>query len=169
MREKVLKVLELYMEGGSLASHLAKVGMSKGDFYKTKREQPDLGAMYLDIQVARADMMVDENYQLANDVITDDDIDPRRARVSADIKTRIAEAFDRDRFGQNVKLNVSGVIDLTGALIEAKQRAALPGRNLEPIAYTEYETLPDVASMRSPDKQSGATLPAAFVDPFSDD
>ena len=171
MRDLVLKVFETYSEGGSINAAIDAFNMKHSDFYRIKRENPDLQALYLEIQKARADMMYDEAYGISEDVMNPElKTDPRNARVAADIRMKIAAAFDRDRFGDNVKVNIAGTIDLTGALIEAKQRASLPGRNLDTITDAEYETLPDVASMRSPDKQSGAAqLLPGFVDPFSDD
>ena len=170
MRDQAISALKLYAEGGTLAAALKKVGMAKREFYAAKRDNPDIQALYIETQLARADMMVDESYEISETVLTDENSDPRRARVASDIRMNIAKAFDRDRFGDNVKVNIAGTIDLTGALIEAKQRASLPGRNLDQVIDAEYETLPSVVSVRSPDKQSGAAqLLPGFVDPFSDD
>jgi hypothetical protein len=168
MREQVMKAFETYSEGGSIGQALDAINMRRGDFYKVLRADPALKALYLEIQQSRADMMYDESYEISEQALNEG-ADPRGARVASDIRMKIAAAFDRDRFGDNVKVNIAGTIDLTGALIEAKQRAALPGRNLDTITDAEYETLPSVALASSPDKQSGAHVPAGFVDPFSDD
>ena len=171
MRDLVLKVFEKYSEGGSIGAAIDSVNMKHGDFYKTKRQHPDLQALYLEIQMARADMMYDEAYAISEDVLdTELKTDPRSARVAADIRMKIAAAFDRDRFGDNVKIDVRGTIDLSTALIEAKQRASQPGRNLETVSDAEYEVLPHVQRIEPPDLQSdNASVPAGFVDPFSDD
>ena len=170
MRDRVISALKIYAEGGSLAAALRQVHLAKGDFYKMKRENPDLQTLYLQTQESRADMMVDESYEISETVLTDESADPRRARVASDIRMNIAKAFDRDRFGDNVKLNINASIDLSGALLEAKQRAAQPGRNLGQVTDAEYEVLPHVQRIELPDLQSdSAPVPAGFVDPFSDD
>jgi hypothetical protein len=181
MRDKVLEVFKIYAEGGSINAALDTLGMKRGDFFRVKRESPDLQALYLEIQKARADMMYDEAYEISADVlepevtvIQDGDktviskpADPRAARVAADIRMKIAAAFDRDRFGDNVKVNIAGTIDLTGALSEARARTLLPGRNLGNAIDVEFEQIPSVQRVGATDKQSGA--PSGFVDPFADD
>jgi peptide deformylase len=166
MRDKVLKMFETYAEGGSLGLALDKIGLSRMAFYKAMRDDPSLKSLYYDIQASRADMMYDESYKISEDVLTVEGTDPRSARVAADIRMRIAAAFDRDRFGDNVKVTHAGQVDISGALLEARNRSLRPARDLPTISDAQYVELPTLSIADPTDKQS--VTRKDFIDPFSD-
>jgi hypothetical protein len=166
MRDKVLKLFETYAEGGSLGHALDKIGLSRMAFYKALRDDPSLKTLYYDIQASRADMMYDESYKISEDVLTVEGTDPRSARVAADIRMKIAAAFDRDRFGDNVKVTHAGQIDISGALLEAKNRSLRPARDLQTISDAQYIELPSLLAAEPTDKQSAERKD--FVDPFEE-
>ncbi len=116
--------------------HFAISGLA---FYRALRENPDLKQAYHDVQAGRADMMYDEAYAIS----TDANLDPRHARVASDIRMKMAAAFDRQRFGERIDMTLSGHVDLTAALLEARNRASLqPPRDLEVIPDAEYMAIP---------------------------
>lgn len=123
----VRNVLELYAEGGTVKEHLNTHNIKHGHFYAYLRANPEVKSTYHDIQESRADMMVDETYGL-------DCSDPRAARVKADIRLKIAALYDRRRFGDRIDLNVTGQVDITGALTEAQTRSLRPMRDLANVS-----------------------------------
>jgi hypothetical protein len=134
--EKVIKALEMYAEGGTKKAHLDALNMRHGDFYAVLRAHPELDQIYKDIQRDRADMMVDESYQLG----TDEMPDPRVARVRAEIRMKIAGMYDRKRFGEKVDLTIENRVDLR-AVIAGVEARALPWRDLSPVVDAQVEAI----------------------------
>jgi hypothetical protein len=143
------------------------VGMDFNVFYKTLRQEPDLKALYHEIQEARADMMVDECYKLG----TDKEADPKRARVSAEILLKIAGKYDAKRFGEKMNIELGGTVSIQEALSEAAARVLPPQRDLKEITDAEYTEITTASLPATTDRQSGAPQKEAAkpaVDPFED-
>lgn len=165
MRDKVLAAIALYAEGGSIGQHLDTIGLSRADFYGHKRKNPELQALYLEVQEARADMMVDEAYLLG----TDKDLNPQVARVQAEIRLKIAAAFDRRRFGERVQLDTEIKVSLTQAIEEGRRRALRPPCDPATILDAEYTMITDASTPKASDKQSEQPKKAGdppMLDPF---
>lgn len=152
---KVQKVLALYADGGTQKEHLDTVGLSPGEYYAYIRANPAADQILEEIEKARARMMVDESYQIANDVLAVQvegqppisRPDQKAARVSADIRLKIAAMYDRKRFGDRLAVDLQ-TVDITGALSEAKTRTLRPLSDLTNVAdaqvieYTQRAALP---------------------------
>lgn len=139
MRQKFEIALAAYAEGGTIKSALKSAGMCSGDFYKFLAANPQDKARYYTVQEARADMMVDEAYELS----TDSEIDPRRARVQSEIRLKIAATYDRARFGDRVDVNVRGQVDMVAAIADARARINRPAT--DPARIIEAQCV-DVAA-----------------------
>lgn len=156
MRDKVLKAIEIYAEGGTIKAARAALNLKGSDFYACLRANPDIDAQYREVQRSRADMMIDEAY----DISTDKDGDPRIMRVQADVRVKIAGLYDRQRFGEKIDLTVHNHVDLSAALLEARNRALpQPLRNLENVTDAEFVALPGISDSGAADKQSAAPEP----------
>lgn len=136
------------------------------DFYQLLREEPALKERYYSIQQDRADMMFDEAYQIG----TDNDKDPRIARVQADIRMKIGAAYDRKRFGEKIGVELDAGPNLVEALQAARKRIALPLCDPAPTLEAEYSVIPDESVERATDIQSdeptSEPLDEATDDPF---
>lgn len=152
MRDKVLAAIAMYAEGGSIGQHLDAIGLSRADFYSFKRKNPELHTLYLEVQEARADMMVDEAYVLG----TDKELNPQVARVQAEIRLKIAAAFDRRRFGERVALETEVKVSLTQALEDARARALRPPCDPANIIDAEYTAITDASHSQTSDCLSDA-------------
>lgn len=159
MRNKVLRAFELYSEGGSIGKHLDTVGLSRRDFYRTKRNDHELSAIYLEIQEARADMMVDEAYELGSDT----SLDPRAMRAMVEVRVKIAGMFDRKRFGDKIAVEHEIRPNLVAAIESGRSRAALPSRDLHPIIDVQAIDITPMLASSATDMQSEE----GEIDPFS--
>lgn len=145
--------LAAYAEGGTLKTAVKGAGLCQADFYGFLRNRPDVKSRYYAIQQDRADMMIDEAYEIS----TDDEIDPRRARVQAETRIKIAGKFDRARFGEHVDVNHTATIDLGAALAAAKSRVALPQRDLATLPSQQVIDVTPLPAMGATDTQSAGT------------
>lgn len=159
MREKFELVLARYAEGGTLLSALKAAQFRHADFYKFLADNPSDKARYYTVQESRADMMVDEAYEIS----TDDTKDHRRARVQAEIRLKIAATYDRARFGERVDVNVRGQVDMVAALAEAKARVLRPPRDPAQIIDAEYAVIAAPNAHVTPDTQANARLASADI------
>lgn len=167
MREKVLAIFKEYSEGGTIRSARDAHGVNGFDFYRLLRQQPDLKALYHQIQEARADMMYDEAYEIS----TDESKAPHAARVMAEIRMKIGQAYDRKRFGDKVSVEVDAGPNLHAALEAAKTRVLLPVRDPAQITDAQYVDITQQSSGETTDQQSVAApyvLPPGVPDPFED-
>ena len=150
MRDKVLAALAVYNEGGTIGAALDAQNLRRGDFYKFKAENPDIEDLYVRVQQARADMMIDEAYSLS----TADMPDPRAARVKADIRIKIAGLYDRARFGDKVTLEHDAGPNVLAAIAAAKDRIARPLRDLGNVIEAQHVEVIDLTPSGTTDKQS---------------
>lgn len=153
MREKFEIALAAYAEGGTVKSALKSAGIASGDFYKYMASNPQDKARYYAVQEARADMMMDEAYALS----TDDEKDPRRARVQAEIRMKIAATYDRARFGDRVDVNVRGQVDMIAALADARARVTRPTTDPAPVIAADYVEITDAFTIGAPATASDAS------------
>jgi hypothetical protein len=75
--------------------------------------------------------------------------------VRADILTRLAGFFDRSRFGDKLDVSVTGQIDLTAALADARARALpQPPCDLTNAIDAEFSTIPQLSVLETTDQRS---------------
>jgi hypothetical protein len=161
MRDKVLRAFEMYAEGGTIRAARDKLGIGGLAYYQCLRDNPDLKRLYYEIQEARADMMVDEAYAIS----MDSSLHPQAARVMADIRIKIAAAFDRKRFGEKVAVELDAGPNISEALAAARARTLRPPSDLAQIAAGQVIDITPTTLDATTDKQSAA--PSA--EPASDE
>lgn len=167
IRDKVLEAFNKYAEGGTIGRALDDLGLCRRDFYRALRQEPSLQEEYLSIQKGRADMMVDEAYAISTDSVAD----PKRARVQADIRLKIAGNYDRARFGEKVDINMNGQVDITAALLEARNRTGRPAGDLIAAPITQAIEVQAVPVPETTDKETVALPNEAaneMPNPFDD-
>jgi hypothetical protein len=167
IRDKILNALTQFAEGMTIRRAIGEQKISNLQFYQGLEAHPDLKVLYHQIQEYRADAMVDEAYELS----TDENITPQQARERSQIRLKIAGLYDRKRFGERVDLSVSGQVDITAALLEARNRTGRPGSDLiaAPIDQAiEVQALPvsDATDKQTvaPAKEAANELPDPFAD-----
>lgn len=161
MKDQALKVIEMYAEGGTLQAARDHYNMRGAEFYRALSAFPEVNALYVEAQKNRADMMYDEAYQIS----TDATVHPSQARVQAEIRMKIAAAFDRAKFGDNLKLEVDQTVSVSDALTAARNRALRPRRDLENVIDVQPSDNAQQIEQGTTDKQSVA-LPKPKVNPF---
>lgn len=147
MRDKVLRAIQTYAEGGTIADAIDAQKMRRLAFYQTKDAHRDLTELYDQVQRFRADMMYDEAYRIS----TDTSLSPSAAREMAAIRMKIGQAYDRKRFGDRIDVNATvATLDLTAA----RARSALPPRDLASVAIAQVIDIPYQLTSATTDKQS---------------
>ena len=164
VREKVIRAIEIYAEGGALQTARDGLGLSGRDFYRALDRDVDLKQLYYDTQRGRADMMYDEAYVIS----TDSGLNPNAARVMAEIRMKIGQAYDRKRFGEKIGVEVDAGPNLQAALEAAKSRALLPGRDLGKVIDAQCVDITQQITKDATDTQSGAAPKAPLPDIFED-
>lgn len=166
MSQAASQAIEIYAEGGSIHDARNAAGISGRDFYAALRADPQLQQRYYDTQTQRADMMVDEAYQISGD----NEKPPGVARVQAEIKLKIAAAFDRKRFGEKVDMTIDQTLSVAGALEAAKARSLRPRRDLASIPDGEVTEIAQLLPPQATDKKSDAPtfVPDPAVNPLDD-
>lgn len=164
LRQRALDVIALYAEGGTVRAARGQLGVRAADFYRALREHPDLKALYHDVQLAQADMLADEAL-----AISDAEPDPRRARVKAEVRFKLAGFYDRARFGEKVQVEHEAGPSVVAAIEAARHRAlAAPGRHLEPVPNRQVIDITPTLAAPATDMQSVAAHAAAGDDdPFA--
>jgi hypothetical protein len=161
LRNKVLAFFAAYAEGGSSRVARTAARINGEEFYRALQKHPDLNEQYERIQRQRADMMVDEAYEIS----MDDALSPQAARERATIRINIAKLYDRKRFGDKVDINVSGAIDVNAAIDAAHARIATLPCDLTLLPDGTYGALPSVLPSSATDTSSVSAAPDG-VDPF---
>ena len=169
MRDKVLAAIEVYSAGGTIERALETVGISKTPFRKMLRQDPEIMALYESAMAARSYVFQDDAYKVADEMGTDDGLDPANARVKAEILLKLAGAAHPDRFGNRVNVQHEVKPSLAGAIEAGKARALQPPRDLAPVIDAEYTMVSDASQAHTSDKQSAnpQNVPvSADIDPF---
>ena len=148
MRERVLKALAKYFEGGTIRDAIDTSGLQTADFYGCLDANPDIEQRYRAIQKARADLMVDEAYG-----VTFSEPDPKVARMKADVRIKLAGLHDRARYGERVDLTLTQQVSIAAALADMRMRL---GRDLTDVSDVQVIDAPAIEAPRATDKQSAA-------------
>jgi hypothetical protein len=163
MNPKVLRVLEIYAEGGGIMDAFKEAHITSRDFYKEKRTNPTISALYDDIKRDRGDMASEEAYGVVRELDTGLITDEKHARVKAEILLKIAAMYDPNKFGNRVNVQADVGPNIIGAMSDAAKRLA-PGRDLIPAIDAEYAVIVPKAA----DFLSDASAAPDDDDPFVD-
>lgn len=114
-------ILKDLISGASIRKTLKKHGVTEYAFYKTIDSDPNLSKEYARAQQVRAELLADEIVEIA-----DDATDSQKARNQIDVRKWYASKMQPHKYGERIDLNVNQTVDIGAALMEARQRAALP-------------------------------------------
>lgn len=93
-------------------------------WYRWATNHPWISAAMAQAREIRADQAADEVMTVA-----DTEPDPQRARVKVEARKWYAGVMNRQRYGNQVDVNVTNQIDVKGALNQARQRLPRPMRD----------------------------------------
>lgn len=114
-------VLRLAVDGESMRTICGVIGISRHQMWRYREKYPTF-----DHAVTRAQM---EGVEAQTDLLLsahEDYKDPQRAKVMSDNVKWLASRRKPETYGDRLDLNVTERVDVGGALIEARKRAALP-------------------------------------------
>ena len=122
--ERIFKALDDYVEHGGLKAQLKSNGVSWAEFFAMRRSEGRIAMRYDEVQRDVAERSMAEIQDIAVEVLSDQSLDPRRVRVSADLLERQATKLHPERYGDRIQHDIQ-TVDLTGAIADARQRAAV--------------------------------------------
>lgn len=117
LEKEALEIIEKIACGSSLTDALGSDARTRHAFQKVIFNSPTLQTLYAQAQQFRAELHADEIIDIA-----DTGIDPMRDKLRIDARKWHASKMN-PKFSDQVHLNVSGQVDLTAALLEARSRA----------------------------------------------
>jgi hypothetical protein len=88
------------------------------EFMKYLNSHPDAENEYATAQLAKAEAAVDEIFDIA-----DTELDPHRARVRTEIRKWYGEKINSKKYGNRVDVNLNQRVDMSAALVDARNRA----------------------------------------------
>lgn len=109
-------ISEIY-DGKTIESLLKKYDTNAKAFYVFIDKVPLLSQEYARAQIAKAEMVVDQIIDIA-----DNDEDANRARVRTDARKWYASKMQPKKYGDRIDLNITESVDIAGALSDAKAR-----------------------------------------------
>ncbi len=115
-------VIQYVTEGIGLDPAAKQAGISLVTFHEVISGVRELAVRYARAREIRADVLVDEAIQAADNP----DLDPQRARNMMTIRQWIASKHNSRVYGERIDLNVSQSISIGSVLSEARARAVLP-------------------------------------------
>lgn len=126
--KKTELVIKSVSDNKSLTSSLKEHGIASADFFETIKQVPLLSVKYAHAQSARAELMVDEILDIA-----DNETDSQKARNRIDVRKWAASKMKPEKFGDRIDVNINQTVDIRSALEEAKNRI----RNVLEIPETQ--------------------------------
>jgi hypothetical protein len=150
------------IEEGDLLKHaLGKAGIGRAMFSAVLAGQRELAARVARAQEISADFLVDEAIDAARN-----EPDVMRARVIAENNRWAASRRNSKKYGDRIDLNVTQTLDISGTLLEAKQRMLRPMRDQLDVTDVQTLDLPSVALLGAQDSQSMTPIePDIFAAP----
>lgn len=130
--DRVKQILDKIFEGAWLKDALEK--NEREPFYKYLDEFPESARLYDRAQQVRAELVVDEIIEIADDHTAD----PQHNRNRIDARKWVASKMRPTKYGDRIDVNVTATVDLTAALMAAERR-------LLPIKDVLAETNPATA------------------------
>lgn len=163
-RERVIRTLELFAEGGSVQDHMKACGVNSRTFYGIVYKDNELDALYKEMKRGRADMNIDECYKIS----MNQELDSKRARVQAEILMKLAAFYDRPQYGEKVDVTVDQRVSVSAALSAARARALKPVRDLAGVIDAEIVQPQQLTDQRPIDSKSVETVEAPRINPFDE-
>jgi hypothetical protein len=118
-----LAVVETWSNGGRISDVIKAAGLSIGGFYSILNRYSKVQVAYDQARKIKADRYADEVV-----AVSDEELDPQRARVKIDARKWVASVYNRALYGDKVDLNLTGALDLRAALTQRQREVLrLPG------------------------------------------
>lgn len=156
MLERVSLAIAMVEEGALLKDALAANNLKRAMFAGALQSQRELSARYARARELSADFLVDEALHAA---VKEPDV--LRARVIAENNRWAASKFNSKRYGDRIDLNVSQTLDISGTLLEARQRMLRPVSDQQMI---EDAQVVDVPALPQPGATDSQSVPAVAKD-----
>lgn len=169
MRDKVLAAIEAYSAGGTIEKALQSVGISKTPFRRILKEEPEVMALYEAAMRSRSYVFLDDAFTVADEMGTENGLDPANARVKAEILMKLSGAANPDRFGNRVNVQHEVKPSIINAIEEGRKRSLRPPCDPALITDAEYTDISAPCALETSDKQSAApeiASDADAIDPF---
>jgi len=147
-REKFDAVIKAYYEHKTIGRALESLGIKALDFYNFKNLYPDLHSLYLRARENVGDLEVDRIIDIA-----DTEPDSIRARNMIDVRRWMASKLMPRTYGDRLDVNVTGTVDLTAAMAEARNRL-LPNSDPTNIVGAEVIETKQISDSSTTDTQS---------------
>ncbi|TXG77603.1 hypothetical protein E6Q11_02420 [Candidatus Dojkabacteria bacterium] len=125
------RICELY-NGKSLTEVIGEGYEYRASFFYYVFNDPELSAEYARAQEARAELFADQIVE-----ISDNEIDPQKARNRIGTRQWYASKMQPKKYGERITHDVNQTVSITSALEDAKRRAL-------PASYHKIEDGPQV-------------------------
>jgi len=129
--------MNMMLDGHSLGYVLKFLGIKPYAFSKLLRGSPSFTALYHQCQSMRAELLVEQIIEIADDKYAD----PMSVRNRVDARKWYASKMVPHRYGERIDISVSATVDIRGALQAAKDRAAAV-RDITPQALEITSGMP---------------------------
>lgn len=116
-KEKADRVIKDVSGTKTLTLALKENKIDSQAFFEALKEVPLLASKYADAQAARAELLVDEIIDIA-----DNEDDAQKARNRIDVRKWAASKMKPEKFGDRIDVNIKGTPDIKSALEEARNR-----------------------------------------------
>lgn len=141
--------ISLVEEGNTLKEALVKCNLKRDLFASALAGQRELSVRYARAREISADFLVDEALEVVRN-----EPDVGRAREIANMHRWAASKFNSKRYGDRIDLNVTQSLDISGTLLEAKQRMLRPMRDQLDVIDAQPLANTSVARLGASDNQS---------------
>ena len=143
------QVIALIAQGEPLKRSIDALGLTMDLFHSCVSGERELSQAYARAQEMRADILVEEAIAAA-----DSDIDPAKARNMMTVRQWAASKYHSKKFGDRIDLNVTQMLDISGTLLEARQRMLRPVSDQQLIEDAQVIDLQGFARGGPTDNQS---------------
>jgi len=158
--EKAKIVIDAYAREGNLKGICEQHGLDVNAFYRARLESPIIDEHYSRARKVRADVLADQVTE-----ISDNEMNPHRARIQIEARKWACMVFNRAVYGEKVDMSIDGRIDLTAAMLTARDRAIRSINNNDDAQVIDisHESIPGPT-----DNKSADPVNTNEIDPFED-
>ena len=160
--EKAKLIIKEYARHGSLKKACEIYDLSLVSLFQARLDVPLIEHAYSIARKVKADALADEIPEIA-----DTEPNPHRARIRCDARRWVCAAFNRPVYGEKVDMTIEARVDLTSALLEARERAQRRIGDPEDAQKTQVVDITSDSPAGSTDSQSDSpSIDEENVDPF---
>lgn len=158
---KAYQAVALLEEGLPLKDALDRCDLKRATFSAALSSERELALKYARARETSADFLVDE----ALDVVRNEE-NQLKARNIADMCRWAAGKFNSKRYGDRIDLNVTQTLDISGTLLEARQRTLRPVSDQQDVIDVQaIDSQGQIEHTRSDNKSESAEQADIFSAP----